>query len=95
MPNNGDYVCVRSKDQGVVWGFLVWAAGNCCRLSEPRQQFSWDRNALTLMDVVMSGPEKTGLHLSIAGIEIDMTEVCGVYSVPPSLVEEFRTHPAG
>lgn len=95
MPKIGDYVCVRSENQGVVWGFLVFHSGSGCQLREPRQQYSWSKDALTLMDVVMQSPSATGLRLSRRGLELDMTEICGIYSVPEELVEEFRNHPHG
>jgi hypothetical protein len=78
-----------------VWGYLDFVNGSSCRLLEPRQLYSWGENALTLMDVVMQHPTKTKVRLSVTGVELDMTEVCGIYKVPPELVEAFRTHPAG
>lgn len=95
MPSIGDYVCVRSNYQGCVWGYLKYHSGNGCQLTEPRQQWSWSTSALTLMDVVMQDPSVTGIRLSRPGIELDMTEVCGIYTVPADLVQLFREHPAG
>lgn len=94
MPQEGDYVCVRSRDQGVVWGTLVYMSGRECRIKEARQQFSWRGNATTLFDVVMKGPAATSLRLSEVVPEIDMTEVCGVILVPDERVDEFKNHPA-
>jgi hypothetical protein len=94
MPNEGDYVCVRSRDQGVVWGTLSFLSGRHCRLVNARQQFSWRGNATTLFDVVKKGPTATNLRLSETIEEIDMTEVCGVIKVAEAMVEAFKNHPA-
>lgn len=94
MPVEGDYVCVRSDNQGVVWGTLVCRSGNECRLKEARQQYSWGENATTLFDVVVKGPRITKLRLSEVVPEIDMTEICGVILVPQELIKEFKSHPA-
>lgn len=94
MPAEGDYVCVRSRNQGVVWGTLVFRSGDECRIRDARQQYSWSGNATTLFDVVMKGPKATSLRLSEVVPEIDMTEICGVILVPPELIKAFKTHPA-
>lgn len=94
MPSEGQYVCVRSKDQGVVWGTLVWRSGRECRLSGARQQQSWSRAAINLFTLVSKPPDQTGLVLSETVEEIDMTEISGVILVPERLVDEFKNHPA-
>lgn len=94
MPKPNDYVCVRSKDQGVVWGILVWRSGRECCIREARQQYSWSDNATTLFDVIKKGPKITNLRLSETIEEIEMTEICGIMYVPPEMAEEFKNHPA-
>lgn len=94
MPREGDYVCVRSRDQGVVFGTLAWRAGRECGLTGARQQFSWGENATTLFDVLAKGPAATKTRLSEEIEEIDMTEICGVLLVPKKWVKSFKTHPA-
>jgi hypothetical protein len=94
MPQEGDYVCVRSDQQGVVWGTLVWRVGRECRIKNARQQYQWQSGAMTLFDLVSTDPAKTGLKLSHEVEEIDMTEVCGVILVPKSMVQHFKSHPA-
>lgn len=93
MPQEGDYVCVRSEDQGVVFGILVWRSGRECRLKQARQQYDWATGALTLFDLLNKDPAKTGLRLSESVPEIDMTEICGVIAIPDKLVKKFRDHP--
>lgn len=94
MPEEKDYVCVRSRDQGVVFGTLVWRVGRECRLRDARQEYSWAKSALTLFDLINKGPSKTGCKMSEPIEEIDMTEICGVLMVPQNRVAEFKTHPA-
>lgn len=93
MPQEGDYVCVRSDHQGVVWGTLVWAVGRECRIKDARQQYEWLGGAMTLFDLVNKDPEKTQLKLSETVPEIDMKEVCGIIMVPGKMVEKFKSHP--
>jgi hypothetical protein len=95
MPQEGDYVCVRSRDQGVVWGTLVYVVGRECRLRDARQQHSWGGGkCLTLFDVVMKGPEVAHVKLSETVEEIDMQEICGVILVPKKWIKAFKEHPA-
>lgn len=95
MPNLGDYVCVRSRDQGVVLGELESWHGRTASIKSPRQLWSWrGGNALTLIDAILLGPEAAACRMSrtLPG-EIIMTETCGIYSVPPDKAQEFRDYP--
>lgn len=90
----GDYVCVRSSDQGVVYGVLESVSGRECDLLESRQQYDWSQGALTLQDVILQHPKDTGLRLSRTNPEGGrMTEICGIWKVPANLIEAFKTWP--
>lgn len=93
MPQEDDYVCVRSSDQGVVFGYLVWASGREARIKDARQQYDWSSNALTLFDLVNKEPSETGLRLSETVPEIDMKEICGIILMPMNMVKKFIDHP--
>ena len=92
MPKIGDYVCVRSHNQGCVLGTLQSHFGRECTLTGARQIYNWRSDALTLFDVVAKGPVKTQCRLSAANAEITMTEICGILSVPKGRTEEFQTY---
>lgn len=97
MPSIDDYVCARSRDQGVVFGFYAGGYGRNASFREARQQYSWSQSALTLFDLVQKDPEETGLRLSAPITEglVEMTEVCGFIPVPKEMVDKFRKHTAG
>jgi hypothetical protein len=94
VPQEGDYVCVRSRDQGVVFGILVWKAGRECRLKDARQLYNWGKKSLTLFDLCGKGPKASAAQISESVPEIDMTEICGAILVPEKMVREWQSFPA-
>lgn len=90
MPAENEYVCVRSRDQGVVWGFYQWGSGRTAKINEARQQRRWEENAMTLFELVQTDPKKTKIQLSDPVEWIEMTEICGFIKIPDNMVEKFR-----
>lgn len=93
MPEQGEYVCVRSRDQGVVFGHYLGGFGRHAIIGEARQQHLWEQSALTLFDLVEVGPVKAKCRLSRTREKVEMTEVCGFIPVPLDMVEAFKKHP--
>ena len=89
----GDYVCVRSRDQGVVWGTFGGNAGREVALTDARQQHSWSSKSLSLFRLAAKGPAGSGLRLDMQVSEILMLEACGVILVLPAVAALFRTWP--
>lgn len=89
----GDYVCVRSRDQGVVWGVFAGNYGREVTLTDARQQHGWGSKALSLFALIIKGPGGTGLRLDHPVAEILMLEACGVIFVAPDVAEQIRAWP--
>ena len=89
----GDYVCVRSREQGVVWGVYGGNAGREVTLTDARQQHSWNSKALSVFALAAKGPAGSGLRLDHAVAEVLMLEACGVILVAPAVAELFRAWP--
>ena len=89
-----DYVVVRSRDQGVVTGYLVSfdPAGRHVELRNARQLWRWS-GGLTLFEVAQHGP-KEGSRLSC---ESDKTFLvmgaCGLYRCSEKAKKAIRDWP--
>jgi hypothetical protein len=89
MPRSrGEYVVVRSRNQGCVCGFYQGHSGTEVTLTEARQIYSWSGNRLTLFDVC----EEVGeVRLSAPVAEITMTEACGIITPAPEVAKHLQT----
>lgn len=86
MPAIGDYVVVRSREQGCMCGEYQWHSGREVCLANARQIYSWDGKRLTLVDfAVVPGSCKLS---AVAPGEVLMLEACGIIPTTPK-VEAF------
>jgi uncharacterized protein (TIGR02996 family) len=91
MPAPGDYVIVRSRDQGCVCGEYVSHHGREVVLDKARQLFSWAGGRLTLVDFAVV-PGECRLSRVSAG-EVVMLEACGIIPTAPEVGTFLRAHP--
>lgn len=96
MPAFGDYVIVRSREQGCMLGTYAGGSGRHVILSDARQIYSWGGNRLTLVDLARRGPEGALLRLSVSteSGQVEMLEACGILPVAAAHVEAFKSHRA-
>lgn len=96
MPAFGDYVIVRSRDQGCMLGTYFGGSGRHVILTDARQIYSWGSNRLTLVDLARRGPQGAGLRVSVSteSDQVEMLEACGIISVAKDQVEAFKSHAA-
>lgn len=92
MPSPGEYVLVRSRDQGVMCGEYVTHTGREVTLRFARQVWSWTENRLTLVDVSVV-PGSVRLSRPSHG-EVVMLEACGIITPTPEVAAFLRGHPA-
>jgi hypothetical protein len=87
----GQYVIVRSRDQGVVAGYLEAAEGRLARVREPRQLYRW-ASTFVLIELASYGPRsETEQRYSRPGLEpLIMTETCGILPCHPDAAEKIR-----
>ena len=78
----GKFVIARSRNQGVVCGYLVSVSGASCTLEDARQIHYWSGEApngqqvRTCFELAEWGAGNA--RISVAVTEILMTEICGV-----------------
>jgi hypothetical protein len=72
----GEFVIVRSRDQGVVCGVLRIEAGSVVELEDARQIHSWTDGAHTLFEMSSHGVGKARISEPVARIRI--REWCGI-----------------
>jgi hypothetical protein len=88
----GQFVICRSRDQGVVCGYLeklvpcegLFAA----ELTEARQVRNWTDGANTLFEMALTGPGQARISLPLD--RFMMAGVCGVYPCTPEATENLR-----
>ena len=91
MPAPGEYVIVRSRDQGCVCGEYRSHHGREVVLSKARQIYSWEGGRLTLIDfAVVPGPCKLSRE---APGEVVMLEACGIIPTTADVEAFLRAHP--
>lgn len=86
MPVEGQYVVVRSRDQGCVCGEYVSHHGREVVLRAARQIWNWSGERLSLIDFAVV-PGECRLSRPSAG-EVVLLEACGIIPTT-SEVEEF------
>ncbi len=91
MPAPGQYVIVRSRDQGCVCGEYRSHHGREVVLSKARQLFSWEGARLTLFDFAMI-PGQWRLSREAPG-EVVMLEASGITPTTPDIETFLRAHP--
>lgn len=92
MPDIGQYVLVRSRDQGCVCGEYQSHAGREVTLANARQIFRWNGKRLTLFDVAVIPGE---LRMSETVREAVLLEACGIIPVTPEVEIALRKAKAG
>lgn len=82
----GDFVIIRSRDQGVVCGYLVSLLPQpgglaCAELREARQLHQWsqENRYYTLFEVANFGPDEARISDPLAAGLFTIFGVCGVY----------------
>lgn len=76
-----DYCIVRSRDQGVMCGYVETVSGRCVELHKARQIYRYD-STFVLADVAENGmrdPKKAQLSVAMSQ-PMTMLEACGVYT---------------
>lgn len=85
-----DYCIVRSRDQGVMCGYVEAINGRTVKLHKARQIWRYD-STFVLADIAEHGmrdPKKA--HLSVAmSAPMLMLEACGVYTCTTSAAEQL------
>lgn len=92
MPAHGDYVIVRSRDQGCLCGEYRGHSGREVTLSKARQIWNWSGERLTLIDVSVA-PGECRLSREAAG-EVILLEACGIIPTTPEVEQFLRTREA-
>lgn len=92
MPDLGQYVIVRSRDQGCVCGEYQSHIGREVTLANARQIFRWSGKRLTLFDVATIPGE---LRISETVAEAVLLEACGIIPVTPEVEQHLRKAKAG
>jgi hypothetical protein len=88
MPDIGQYVIVRSRDQGCVCGEYRGHVGREVTLTQARQIFRWSGNRLTLFDVA-AVPGSVQVSAEVA--ECVMLEACGIIPTTAAVEQVLRT----
>jgi hypothetical protein len=90
MPEVGQYVLIRSRDQGVVCGEYQSNIGREVTLKNARQIFRWNgSDRLTLVDVATVPGEVRVSRVCTAG-EMVMLEACGIIPTTPEVEQYLR-----
>lgn len=89
------YVIVRSRNQGVMCGYLVSYEGQCVTLHNARQMYEWDSSFL-LPDMAELGPRNAGACRFSAPMSklMIMTEACGILQCSEKATKEILDVPA-
>lgn len=90
MPSVGQFVIVRSRDQGCVCGEYQSHVGREVTLCNARQIYSWSDNRLTLFDFAVV-PGTCRLSRVLPG-EVVMLEACGIIPTTPDVEKALRNH---
>lgn len=84
----GQFVIVRSRDQGVVCGVLRAYAGRAVELDNARQIHSWSDGANTLFEMSLEGCGRARISKPVA--EITILDACGIIPCTPVAEENLR-----
>jgi hypothetical protein len=84
----GQFVIVRSREQGVVCGVLEEYSGRCVKLSDARQVHSWQDGANTLFEMSRRGCGTARISEPVETILI--LEACGIIPCTPEAEENLR-----
>ena len=87
-----DYCIVRSRDQGVMCGFVESINGRTVKLQEARQIWRYD-STFVLPDIAQLGPrDASKMQMSVPMSEpAYLLEACGVLTCTASAAETLRT----
>lgn len=91
MPTPGQYIVVRSREQGCMCGEYVYHHGREVTLANARQIFSWSGQRLTLIDFA-AAPGECRLSRVAPG-EVVLLEACGLIPTTPEVEAVLRAHP--
>jgi hypothetical protein len=74
-----DYCIIRSRDQGVICGYVESVNGRSVRVHQARQMYRWD-STFVLIDMANKGPRNAAdcKFSEPSELPIDMLEACGV-----------------
>lgn len=89
---DASYVIVRSRDQGVMCGYLEKIEGRQVTLREARQLWSWDGKALCLPDISLHGIRGTA-RMSAATPVVIFLEACGVLPCTEAAAKSLISQP--
>lgn len=88
----GEFVICRSRDQGVVCGYLKVltpsATGFSAELEEARQVRQWNDGCNTLFEMALTGPGQARISLPLD--RFLMAGVCGVYPCTPEATDNLK-----
>ena len=88
---SGDYVIVRSRDQGVMCGYLKAIDGRQVTITQARQIWSWSTKALALPDLALHGVRGTA-RMSAPAPEVIFLEACGVLRCTEAAAKSLSTY---
>lgn len=90
-----EYVIVRSRDQGVVIGYLLGYEGRVVRLLKARQVYAYDSH-FVLVDLAVKGPRNASkCKFSCESVgEFRMLEACGIIPCSEEGGKALRAVPA-
>lgn len=92
-PPGLSYAIVRSREQGVMCGYVERVDGRCVTLRLARQMWSW-RSSFVLPDAATTGVDKTKCKFSIEMSEpAIMLEACGILYCSPTATAQLRAVP--
>lgn len=88
---NGKYCIIRSRDQGVMAGYVEGVFGRTVKLREARQLYSWSSN-FVLVELASIGPRKDSeQRYSVPSSEpVLMLEACGVIPCSPEAEKKIK-----
>lgn len=89
--SDDDYVIVRSRDQGVMCGYLVKINGRQVELTQCRQLWAWRGQALCLPDIQRYGIRGTA-RMSAVGPSVILLEACGVLRCTEEAAQSLRNY---
>jgi hypothetical protein len=84
----GEFVIVRSRDQGVVCGVLDTLVGRVAVLTDARQIHSWSDGANTLFEMSLRGCGTARISEPVKRVMVH--EVCGVLQCEPEAEMNLR-----
>ena len=87
-PVVGEAVIVRSRGQGVMWGYYVGRDGANVRLSDAVQMWRWKaKEGGTLVDCAHTGVDPAGCKFSVGVADIEILNACAIIDVSSTALE--------